>query len=52
MIWIAYALEWISMAAAVSVGIYVTVNWHLLWFMLIPCLFSVRTTNKDGNKKE
>lgn len=47
MIWIAYALEWISMAAAVSVGIYVTGNWHLLWFMLIPCLVSVYTTSEN-----
>ncbi len=55
MVWIAYALVWISMAAVVSVGIFVTENWHLLWFMLLPCLISIRTTdkkvkNEDDNK--
>ncbi len=43
MSWLAYAAVWASMAVAVSVGICVTGNWHLLWFMVIPLLASVRS---------
>lgn len=43
MMWIAYAAVWISMAAAVSTGIYVTGKWTLLWFMIIPLFVSVKS---------
>lgn len=38
MMWIkmAEAVKWIAVSIAVSVAIYVTGNWKLLWFFLIP----------------
>lgn len=40
MMWIkmAEAVKWIAVSIAVSAAIYVTVNWKLLWFFLIPML--------------
>lgn len=40
MMWIkmAEAVKWIAVSIAVSVAIYVTGNWKLLWFFLIPML--------------
>jgi hypothetical protein len=31
-------IKWIAVSIAVSVAIYVTGNWKLLWFFLIPML--------------
>ena len=35
---IADVIKWIAVSIAVSVAIYVTGNWKLLWFFLIPML--------------
>lgn len=42
MIWIGWGLVWVSMAAAVSVGIIQTGRWDLLIFMVIPALIHIR----------
>lgn len=42
MIWIGWGLVWVSMAAAVSVGIIQTGRWDLLFFMVIPALIHIR----------
>lgn len=52
MIWIVYMAVWISMAAAVSVGIVVTGKWSLLWFMLIPALVEMRSDGTRSRRKE
>lgn len=53
MMFIAYALIWIAMSAAVSTGIYVTGKWSLLFFMIIPSLITLRhETTEDGKDKQ
>jgi len=46
-LYIAYGMMWLSMAIAVSVGIYYTHSIHCLWFMLIPTLMGVHTDSKS-----
>lgn len=36
--WVSTSAAWISMAVVVGIGIYITGEWRLLWFMLIPGL--------------
>ena len=49
--WIAVAAVWISVALAVSVGIYFTHSMHCLWFMLIPTCISFKSSdNKEENE--
>ena len=42
-VWMAYMLtyvaRWISVGIAVSVAIYTTGKWSMLWFFLIPAIF-------------
>lgn len=49
-VWIGYGMMWLSVALAVSVGIYFTHSIHCLWFLLIPsCVsFSENKENKDA----
>ena len=37
----AYAMAWLSVALAVSVGIFITGSFHCLWFLLIPLTLRV-----------
>lgn len=39
--WAAYAAAWLSTAAAVIVGLLVTGNWGLLFFMLLPLCINI-----------
>ena len=50
--WIAYAIAWISTAAAVSVGMYYTHNPKVLWALLIPALIRVTRSDKDKEKEK
>ena len=52
MMWIAYAIAWISTAAAVSVGMYYTHNPKVLWALLIPALIRVTRSDKDKEKEK
>lgn len=45
-VWIGYGMMWLSVALAVSVGIYFTHSIHCLWFLLIPSCMSFRE-NKE-----
>ena len=38
--WVSTAAAWISTAAVVGVGVYMTGKWQLIWFMLIPGLLA------------
>lgn len=49
--WIAYAIAWASMSAAVIAGICVTGKWALLWFMVIPLFISVKTKDDEKDAK-
>lgn len=50
MMWIAYALAWISTATAVSVGIYYTDNPKCLLALFIPAL--IRVSTRDDKKEK
>ena len=55
MVWIAYASVWLSTALAVGTGIYVTGEWFLLFFMIIPLFVKMdtkATVETAENKKE
>lgn len=45
--WFAYAMMWLSVAIAVSVGIYFTKNMKCLWFMIIPLFVSMKHNSSD-----
>lgn len=50
-VWFAYAMIWLSVSIAVSVGIYFTRNIHCLWFLLVPSFISIKTgslPNRNG----
>ena len=49
-IWFAYAMMWVAVSVAVSIGLYFTRNIHCLWFMIIPSLVSVKQDSKDKDK--
>lgn len=36
----ARAAAWLATGVAVAVSVYVTGNWSLLWFLLIPAFFA------------
>lgn len=46
-IWFAYAMMWVAVSVAVSIGLYFTRNIHCLWFLLIPSFVSVKHDSKD-----
>lgn len=48
MVWAAWAIAWISTAAAVSVGIVCTGEWKLVAFMILPALIRI---NDNGEKR-
>lgn len=48
--YIAYGMMWLSMAIAVSVGIYYTHSIHCLWFMLIPTLMGVHVNDSEDKE--
>lgn len=50
-LYIAYGMMWLSVAIAVSVGIYYTHSIHCLWFMLIPTLVRFHA-EPDGESEE
>lgn len=45
--WLGFSLMWVSVSAAVSVGIYVTHSPLCLWAFLFPALMRM-TSGKDG----
>lgn len=47
--WLSYAVIWLSVALAVSVGLYVTKDFKCLWFLLLPTLVHFRIEKKDGD---
>lgn len=51
-IWFAYAMVWLSVAIAVSVGIYFTRNIHCLWFLVVPLFVSMEHNKKDKDNKK
>ena len=51
-LYIAYGMMWLSMAIAVSVGIYYTHSIHCLWFMLIPTLMGVHGKESNGRSED
>ena len=49
--YVAYALVWLSVALAVSVGLFVTKNFNCLWFLILPALVRFHTkTDKDDEE--
>lgn len=48
-VYVAYGMIWVSMALAVSVGIYISGNWKCLFFMFIPSLISVKGSKDADN---
>lgn len=47
--WIGYGMMWLSVALAISVGIYFTHSIHCLWFLIVPSLISFHT---EGRKDD
>ena len=48
MVWVAWAIAWVSTAAAVSIGIVCTGEWRLVAFMILPAL--IRISNNEGKR--
>ena len=46
-IYFAYAMMWVAVSVAVSIGLYFTRNIHCLWFLIIPLFVSVKHEPKD-----
>lgn len=51
-IWFAYAMMWVAVSVAVSIGLYFTRNIHCLWFLIIPSLVSVKHDPKDNGNSD
>jgi len=51
MMWLGYGLMWLSVSAAVSVGLYVTHSAWCLWAFVLPALIKMSSGNKKGGKK-
>ena len=49
-IYFAYAMMWVAVSVAVSIGLYFTRNIHCLWFLIIPLFVSVKHEPKDDGK--
>ena len=47
MIWLAYAVAWVSTAIAVSVGVYFTGSAWCLGAMMLPACISLKSSKKD-----
>ena len=52
MMWLGYGLMWLSVSAAVSVGLYVTLSAWCLWAFLLPALIKMSSGNKKGGKED
>lgn len=50
--WIAYAVAWISTAAAVCCGIYFTKSAWCLWALLLPALLRVESKSKKEGEEQ
>lgn len=48
-LWFAYAMMWVAVSVAVSIGLYFTKNFNCLWFLLIPSFVSL--SQKEDNKE-
>lgn len=48
MIWIGYAAAWISTAAAVIAGMYLTGSAWCLWALLFPVMIKMEHTRERG----
>ena len=46
------AIIWISACAAISIALYFTHSVACLWFLLVPALMSIRTTDDEDNKDD
>lgn len=51
-IWFAYAMMWVAVSVAVSIGLYYTRNIHCLWFLIIPLFVSVKHDSKNKDSKD
>lgn len=51
MIWLGYGLMWLSVSAAVSVGLYVTHSAWCLWAFLLPALMKMSSGDKKGGEE-
>ena len=45
-------LVWLSVALAVSAGLYFTCDIKCLWFMILPLFFGMRMKDDNGEEKE
>lgn len=45
-------LVWLSVALAVSAGLYFTRDIKCLWFMILPLFFGMRMKDSDDEEKE
>lgn len=50
--YIAYALTWVSVSVAASIGIYVTGSLMPLWVFILPATISLTSSETDKNKGE
>ena len=51
-IWFAYAMMWVAVSVAISIGLYFTRNIHCLWFLIVPSLVSVKLDSKNKDSKD
>lgn len=48
--YISFAMMWLSVAIAISVGIYITHEWKCLFFLILPSLYDLKSKEvEDGN---
>lgn len=50
--WLAYGLMWMSIAAGVTAGIYVTHSNWCLWAFVIPIIVGAADEGKDSEEDE
>ena len=43
MIFIGWGMMWLALGIAITMAIYITGDWRLLWFFLLPGLFRLGT---------
>lgn len=51
-VWFAYAMMWLAVSVAVSIGLYFTRSIHCLWFLIIPLFVSMKHNEKDKADSE
>lgn len=52
MVYVAYMFVWLCMTVAISVGIYTTGKWALLFFMIIPACMSINHKGCEAKSKK